>query len=288
MTHEPKMYMKAGPITMVEGAATIASLGCTCGWNSNGESWKKEGDWAAHLPSVEHGQELRAALGWCLQHTNGHEPNCNLNQQQRWDEAQDALNSCPEGPDTAHAQAEINVKRNRCTCGYWEGLQKAEDVLNRAALAASSPKPAHAYRHPLACKRCGVIHAAYCPFLTEAELVEEMEKGQIAAAPKPASETAQESMDYSEIPELPEARKRAGKWLKSMKWQPDASLNLMEDALNGAYADGYEHSRAATWKRAMERAEAAFEPTRNHGITKYDWNIVQQKLRALAEQGPRP
>jgi hypothetical protein len=48
--HEPKLYCKEGPITAYQNRFTVASIGCTCGWNSDGESYQKEGDWVAHLP----------------------------------------------------------------------------------------------------------------------------------------------------------------------------------------------------------------------------------------------
>jgi hypothetical protein len=114
-------------LSMTDGSTDVA-----CGCRAIGPDGK-------YLESGALMDELRAvreALQWCLNHTKGHEVSCNLNQQDRWDEAQQALSDCAstpevrgEGEATSIAQAEINVKRNQCTCGYWDGLKRAEAAL---------------------------------------------------------------------------------------------------------------------------------------------------------------
>jgi len=65
MRHEPKLYTPTGPVTGKEGTYTIAFLGCSCGWNSDGESYKKEGDWSDHLaaPQPDRTQVVREHNG---------------------------------------------------------------------------------------------------------------------------------------------------------------------------------------------------------------------------------
>lgn len=48
MEHEPKLYCSEGPITSRDGKFTVAFLGCTCGWNSDGKAAEKE-SWSAHI-----------------------------------------------------------------------------------------------------------------------------------------------------------------------------------------------------------------------------------------------
>jgi hypothetical protein len=103
---------------------------------------------AGKLEVVEEVWSSQKALGWVLQHTNGHEPSCNVNQQDRWDEAQQALSDCEntsevhgEGEAISIAQAEINIKRNKCTCGYWEGMAQAERALNHSVISHAPAPP---------------------------------------------------------------------------------------------------------------------------------------------------
>lgn len=49
LVHEPRLYAPEGPVTEQEGKYTCAFVGCTCGWNSDGKAYLKEGDWHAHV-----------------------------------------------------------------------------------------------------------------------------------------------------------------------------------------------------------------------------------------------
>lgn len=54
-----------------------------------------------------------------------HLPACNINQQTHWDEAQAAVNDCPQDEGTSIATKEIAEKRIECTCG----LQTLLDLI---------------------------------------------------------------------------------------------------------------------------------------------------------------
>lgn len=51
-----------------------------------------------------------------------HLPTCNL--EQDWSEAEEALASCPPGPDTDAAYRELRERKTQCSCGMDKELRQ--------------------------------------------------------------------------------------------------------------------------------------------------------------------
>jgi hypothetical protein len=61
--HELQFYSVNGPIAEKDGTFTVASIGCSCGWNNDGEAIKTQ-SFAEHIlaAATPAEQSLRAAL----------------------------------------------------------------------------------------------------------------------------------------------------------------------------------------------------------------------------------